>query len=47
MVGHGEVLQDLDQVLLAKLGRSTGAVGQFGQADFAAGHPAVPPLYGP
>ena len=44
MAGHGEALQDLNQVLLAKLGRSTGAVRQVGQADFAGGHPAVPPL---
>ncbi|SUZ89672.1 uncharacterized protein METZ01_LOCUS42526, partial [marine metagenome] len=39
-----EVLQDLDQVLLAKLGGSTGTVGQLGQADFPAGHSASPPL---
>jgi len=40
---HGEVLQDLDQVLMAELCGSTGTVGQFGQADFAFCHPAVPP----
>jgi hypothetical protein len=43
MADVGKVLQDLDQVLLTKLGGSTGTVGQFGQADFAAGHPAFPP----
>ena len=44
MTDFWEVLQDLDQVLLAKLGGSTGTMGQLGQADFASGHPWFPPL---
>ena len=32
------MLQDLNQVLQAELCGSTGAVGQFGQADFLAHH---------
>jgi len=30
---HRYMLQDLDEVLVAELGRSTGAVGQAGQPD--------------
>jgi hypothetical protein len=36
----GELAQDLDQVLKADLGGSTGAVGELGEADFAALHGA-------
>ena len=35
---YRHVLQDLDQVLQAKLGGSTGAVGQLGQAQLTALH---------
>ncbi len=42
-VGHGgQPAQDLDQVLNAELGGSTGAVGQFGQAEFLALHLPTP-----
>jgi hypothetical protein len=42
MPDHRKVAQDLDQVLKAKLPRSTGTVGQLGQPDFAALHPLLP-----
>jgi hypothetical protein len=35
---QGELAQDLAQILRAKLGSSTGAVGQAGQPDGRIGH---------
>jgi hypothetical protein len=43
---YREFAQDLNQILQAKLGGSTGAVGKLGETQFAAWHQAPSSRFG-